>query len=299
MGLDGGTFASRADVLRRASWSLATADTSRSTRGGAIARGALVRTVEQASSRELAAIRWSCCALTGEELQPPIVACALGALYNRESVLRYLLGKLSFPYNNQAKVKEAFGHITSLRCVFDIQLAEDPSLVARGGTSATTTASAMAGSASSGAASSSSTPSRFFCPIVHCVTDGRSSFVAIRPCGCVVSQRALKNLSAGGVDSSNTRSSSCPVCSGTYSSTVPLNGTAEEVERLRQALQAATAEQKRKKKEQKRQNKKRKEGHARAQQVEDVSAAALMPPPKRPRPSSSSSSSSSSIAAGR
>ena len=74
-----------------------------------------------------------------------VVACALGALYNRESVLRYLLGKLSFPYNNQAKVKEAFGHITSLRCVFDIQLAEDPSLVARGGTSATTTASAMAG----------------------------------------------------------------------------------------------------------------------------------------------------------
>ena len=44
MGLDGGTFASRADVLRRASWSLATADTSRSTRGGAISRGSLVRT---------------------------------------------------------------------------------------------------------------------------------------------------------------------------------------------------------------------------------------------------------------
>ena len=34
MGLDGGTYITRSDVLRGASWALTAADTSRSTRGG-------------------------------------------------------------------------------------------------------------------------------------------------------------------------------------------------------------------------------------------------------------------------
>ena len=34
MGLDGGTYITRSDVLRGQSWELATADNSRSTRGG-------------------------------------------------------------------------------------------------------------------------------------------------------------------------------------------------------------------------------------------------------------------------
>ena len=34
MGLDGGTYITRSDVLRGQSWDLATADNSRSTRGG-------------------------------------------------------------------------------------------------------------------------------------------------------------------------------------------------------------------------------------------------------------------------
>ena len=36
MGLDGGTRATRSDVLRRQSWRLATRDASRSTRGGSV-----------------------------------------------------------------------------------------------------------------------------------------------------------------------------------------------------------------------------------------------------------------------
>lgn len=36
MGLDGGTYVSRSDVLRRQSWRASQADTSRSTRGGAV-----------------------------------------------------------------------------------------------------------------------------------------------------------------------------------------------------------------------------------------------------------------------
>ena len=80
---------------------------------------------------DLDAIRWSTCALSGEELRSPIVACELGALYNRERVLEYVLGKLKFPYNNQDAVKEAFGHITSARSVFEVQLHSDPAAAVR------------------------------------------------------------------------------------------------------------------------------------------------------------------------
>jgi hypothetical protein len=268
MGLDGGTFASRADVLRRASWSLATADTSRSTRGGSIARGSLVRTVEHADSRELGSIRWSCCALTGEELQIPIVACELGALYNRESVLRFLLGKLSFPFNNQEAVQQAFGHIKSLRCVFDVQLTPDPSLAARGGLAAPVTASAMAGEATSQTASSSPRAARFICPIVHCVADGRVPFAAIRPCGCVLSKRALANLSIGRTDAGG-----CPVCGHAYRATLPVNGSSEEVAKLRQALHETAASKKRKKEKKEKEKKEKKE--------DSTALRSMPPPPKR------------------
>lgn len=213
-----------------------------------------MRTVEQADARELGSIRWSCCTLTGEELRPPIVACELGALYNRESVLRFLLGKLSFPFNNQEAVQHAFGHITSLRSVFDVRLTPDPSVAARGGgAAAPVSASAMAGEATADAASSGPRAACFACPIVHCVADGRVPFVAMRPCGCVVSKRALKHLSTGGTDAG-----SCPVCGLAYSATLPLNGSGEEVSELREALHAAAASKKRKK-EKKQQKRRRKD----------------------------------------
>ena len=255
-----------------------------------------MRTVEQTDARELGSIRWSCCALTGEELQPPIVACELGALYNRESVLRFLLGKLSFPFNNQDAVQHAFGHIKSLRSVLDIRLAPDPSLAAHGGAAAPVTASAMAGEAPADASSSSLRAARFACPIIHCVADGRVPFVAMRPCGCVVSKRALKNLSFGETDAR-----SCPVCGLAYTATLPLNGSNEEVGELRKALHAAAASKKRKK-EKKQQKRRRKDESAEPDSRNSDSAAGeqsisghslataagpdpmpMPPPPKRPK----------------
>ena len=43
MGLDGGTKISRSDVIRGSSWRLASTDTSRSTRGGAISTTSLLQ----------------------------------------------------------------------------------------------------------------------------------------------------------------------------------------------------------------------------------------------------------------
>ncbi len=43
MGLDGGTYVTRSDVLRRQSWAYSQADSSRSTRGGAVADSSVYR----------------------------------------------------------------------------------------------------------------------------------------------------------------------------------------------------------------------------------------------------------------
>ena len=54
-------------------------------------------------------------------------------------------------------------------------------------------ASAMASDAT--AAGSEQPSARYSCPVLHTMADGRNPFVAIRPCGHVVSSKALRNLS--------------------------------------------------------------------------------------------------------
>jgi len=51
--------------------------------------------------------RWRNCQLTQESLRSPIVACGMGLLYNKESVLQHLVNKTPFP--------EASAHIKSLK----------------------------------------------------------------------------------------------------------------------------------------------------------------------------------------
>lgn len=59
--------------------------------------------------------RWRNCHLTQEVLRPPIVACGMGLLYNKESVLQYLVNKTPFP--------EASAHIKNLKvCMSPYQL---------------------------------------------------------------------------------------------------------------------------------------------------------------------------------
>lgn len=67
MGLDGGTYITRSDVLRGQSWELATADNSRSTRGGNASTSSAktrntvdVRTAKYVVSR----LKMSCCFCT-------------------------------------------------------------------------------------------------------------------------------------------------------------------------------------------------------------------------------------------
>lgn len=53
MGLDGGTYITRSDVLRGQSWDMATADNSRSTRGGNVASTLKRKRIDTNTSRQV------------------------------------------------------------------------------------------------------------------------------------------------------------------------------------------------------------------------------------------------------
>ena len=102
MGLDGGTIATRTDLLRGASWRLANHDggAHRSTRGCQLSdpRAALasVAGVEGALSRQQVAVDgFEACSLSGSRFPSAptvgaVVACGLGRLYLRDAVIEYI-----------------------------------------------------------------------------------------------------------------------------------------------------------------------------------------------------------------
>jgi hypothetical protein len=89
MGLDGGTIATRSDILRRQSRRVNEGDTSRSTRGGNAA-GPIPEDAREAERRQAA---WTSCPLSGEPLAHPLVADPLGTLYNKAAVVEFLLAR--------------------------------------------------------------------------------------------------------------------------------------------------------------------------------------------------------------
>ncbi|KAI3437916.1 hypothetical protein D9Q98_000361 [Chlorella vulgaris] len=219
MGLDGGTIISRNDVLRGQCWDLNTADTSRSSRGGAV-RGTHKR--RKLDQRTCKVTRWSTCALSGQPLAAPVVACFLGRLYNKAAVLEWLLARAgrfseesdAHRYINQLREAGSdFDHITSMKDVFALQY--EPS---------NGDAPAVATTANGAADPVLDAP--FCCPITQLRCD-HYPFVALRTCGHVLAERALKEAGADGT---------CPICGAPFSAAdddaVPLVPSEEQLERL-------------------------------------------------------------------
>ena len=80
---------------------------------------------------------------------------------------------------------------------------------------------------------------RFQCPVTGFEFNGKSQFLALRGCGHVLSVKALKEV----------KSSSCLVCHKEFDETdkMPINGTEEEVEVLRQRMEEERGKLKEKK----------------------------------------------------
>ncbi|GAQ79533.1 hypothetical protein KFL_000320310 [Klebsormidium nitens] len=218
MGLDGGTIISRSDVIRGQSWRVNQADSSsRSTRGGQIGDG-YVAPREAASAEDLVVAKWSSCSLTGQALREPIAACHLGRLYNRESVLEFLLAKndlfldesSEWRYDNQKQFAEDFGHLKSAKSIFEVQLLREP---LRNDDEA--------------ARSRDNLP--WVCPITHVSPSLRHPFAALASCGHVFAKKALLEVT----------DPCCPSCGKAYApnDVVPINGSLEEVKLLKERLQ--------------------------------------------------------------
>jgi hypothetical protein len=97
----------------------------------------------------------------------------LGRLYNKEAVIEYLLNKDVAP-------NELGQHLRNLKDVVGLNLTEKPDYQEKG--------------ADNGGEYVDRQDSRFLCPVVGLEMNGKYKFCYIRTCGCVLSDRALKEV---------------------------------------------------------------------------------------------------------
>ncbi|KAH9947410.1 Rtf2 RING-finger-domain-containing protein [Amylocystis lapponica] len=196
--------------------------------GGSIPdRRDLVRSkpkAEQADKANQVRARWFFCALSKRPLQEPIVSCALGKLYNKDSLLEYLLDRSAY-----GDGEDICGHIRSLKDVKTLKLTHN------------TTKAPVS--------DSDSAPERahFVCPLNFKEMNGVQPFVYLASCGCVFSQAGLKAVSSspkseevktGGDESKHL--DICPQCATKYDRAediIILNPGPEDEEAMRTAME--------------------------------------------------------------
>jgi Na+-translocating ferredoxin:NAD+ oxidoreductase RNF subunit RnfB len=178
--------------------------------GGSIpTRCELVKTKEKTEVKnvnELNRIKWFSCAISKEPLKEPIVTCALGHLYNKEAIITALLSK---------NLEVNFRHIQNLKDLTEIRFSPNP------------------------AYTQASDVSPFICPVTQMEVGGKYRFVAISECGCVISQRALREVP----------SKECLNCGKSFDpkNIINLNNSEEQIEKLRNELTKQQKQQKKKK----------------------------------------------------
>lgn len=183
MGLDGGTFATRSDILRRQSQRLADGDTTRSSRGGCVTHASV-----PTAARDDKLIRWTVCALSLEPLGPHVLACRKGWLYNRSRVHDFMLRQGRFHGPLEPALQRRFGHLRSpQRDVVELRLhrldddsgpqwrTKRPRLDPEQG-------------------STDAMRPLFACPVTQLEANGAHDFQALWTCGCVFSGRAVREL---------------------------------------------------------------------------------------------------------
>ncbi|XP_059388309.1 replication termination factor 2-like [Carassius carassius] len=167
--------------------------------------------VEKVDKTAELAAKWRYCALSQEKLKRPIVACELGRLYNKDAIIEYLLDKSAERPNS-----EVVAHIRSIKDVKELNLTDNP---------------AWKGERRNikGDCFEDMHCSMFICPVVGLEMNGKHKFLYLQTCGCVFSERALKEV----------KTEICHKCGDPFQedNLVMLNGTKEEVEKLQRAME--------------------------------------------------------------
>lgn len=200
MGCDGGTIPRRDELVR------------------------LKKKPEQKDKESEIAAKWKLCAITQEPLQKPIVACELGKLYKKDSVIELLLDRSKFEGASN------FDHIRGLKDLKELQLSDNPD---------------FKGTLDKKGDSVDRQAAEYICPVTGIEMSGKHKFIYLYDCGCVFSERAMKEV----------KTETCHKCGKSFKTedVVQINGTEEEKERMRtrmeeRRLQAKLAKKAKKKK---------------------------------------------------
>ena len=106
-------------------------------------------------------------------------------MYNKDAILEELLEK-----STGKSVPDIISHLKSIRDVKDLKLTENPTWTEEGETE-------------KGDGYIDNQKSKWICPIVGQEMNGRLRFQFIWTCGCVISERAIKQISTGKKTSPN------------------------------------------------------------------------------------------------
>lgn len=158
--------------------------------------------------------RWLHCALTQERLREPIVMCGLGRLYTKQNIIEQLLDR-------EKEMPDACKHIKSLKDTRDLHLSRNPAY--KEGEDKT-----------EGMLDHRSAP--YICKLIGIEMSGKFRFVALWSCGCVFSERALKEIGAR----------ICSLCQTPFSESdvVILNGSDEDVAAMALKMESRSARRK-------------------------------------------------------
>ncbi|KAL4624322.1 hypothetical protein GN956_G17354 [Arapaima gigas] len=162
--------------------------------------------------------RWKYCALSQEKLRRPIVACDLGRLYNKDAVIEYLLDKSAERPNS-----EVVAHIRGIKDVKELNLTDNPAWEGERSTS-------------KGDRYEDLHCAQFICPVVGLEMNGKHKFCFLQTCGCVFSERALREV----------KTEICHKCGEPFqeSDIVVLNGSKEDGQRLQVRMEQKRAKAK-------------------------------------------------------
>ncbi|KAF5296647.1 hypothetical protein FQR65_LT10187 [Abscondita terminalis] len=151
------------------------------------------------------AFQWRCCHLSQQALQEPIVMCGLGFLYNKIALIEGLLNRSILP--------DGVKHIKSLKDVKNLNLTANPEYKPND-------------EKKGGSEDARSAP--YICPVTGMEMTGKYRFVGLWSCGCVFSEKVLKEISG----------SVCHKCQKLFNKddVVTLNGNDEDIILMRKNI---------------------------------------------------------------
>ncbi len=176
--------------------------------GGSIPRRAeMVKTkakTEQIDDSEVLKTQWTCCFISKKPLERPIVACKLGRLYNKESVVMFLLKK----QETDPALSSELSHIKSLKSLINCNLKSSSEAESR---------------------AEAKGSDYFVCPLTGREMNGKSKFYVAKTCGCAISDQAINQFPD---------TKSCLVCErngfNRETDLIPLYAKGDELEKLRE-----------------------------------------------------------------